>query len=545
MTTRRTPVIYRNAPESRQYRRDPLWERTTEFERAVARLLKDPTARLKGLTDDQRVAVEAEAWWRRWPGVAKTAYRAAIERGMNATRPQTVAPSSDTPTPDVVDAWLQPEGRDLYERIISARAIRRSSVPSVHFSAGVLLATGAMRQSPHILENRDLLLHNGSFSALVSELALGCEGIAKCEPEARSYEQVIRNLPRLAEGLAAEAHVTFAEIATQLLAWDIPVGRHVAADGSLVPAWVPQRSARRRDGEFDESLEAALRSRTPDAGFRVYSREYQPEDMSLGDYAEPTSVTKAVRGYMLTSLVDICSGTVLAFDLRDATKAHEPKVMRELLLPTILELSPQLDVVAIVGDGKYDDNPTHEYLETRFGVHLIAGRGRHAFTTRGVLFPEGTDRFHRSVASIDGFGVATCRAHDHQLPYVGLEAPSRDGKRPGDAINPRLFRSRFHCSDGCGKVSVPTQRAWSNLPYYPHTPYGRLDLFAMRRALLHRRNQVEAAFSSLQVGYKQGLDGAVRVRVFDRSVTEALMAISFVTRGLVLLLAERRRRGEL
>jgi hypothetical protein len=92
-----------------------------------------------------------------------------------------------------------------------------------------------------------------------------------------------------------------------------------------------------------------------------------------------------MRGYGLTALVDGASGVALAFDLRDATRAHEPRVLRQVLLPRTFEFSPEVSVRAIVGDAKYDDDPTHEYLETHFGVHLVAARHAHALRARQGL----------------------------------------------------------------------------------------------------------------------------------------------------------------
>jgi len=229
----------------------------------------------------------------------------------------------------------------------------------------------------------------------------------------------------------------------------------------------------------------------------------------------------------------------MAFDLRNAQKSHEPRILRDALLPTMFGLSPHLKVDAIVGDALFDDHETHEHLETRYGIHLVAHRSRHKFDTGGKLLKEEN---HRSIAAIRGDGIAVCRAHRALLQYRGLDAPKRHpGLQPGDLVDPRGFRSRFICPAGCGTPSVSTRDCWSNLPYYPHTPHGRLKLYAYRRALLRRRNQAESLFSALQVGYKQGTDGAARVRVLDDDSVHALIALSIVTRALLSLRAQRDR----
>ena len=58
--------------------------------------------------------------------------------------------------------------------------------------------------------------------------------------------------------------------AREFLSAGIPVGRYLAVDGSLVPAWAQQRGARVH-GKWDRAREDHLRRRTPEAGFVAYS----------------------------------------------------------------------------------------------------------------------------------------------------------------------------------------------------------------------------------------------------------------------------------
>jgi hypothetical protein len=163
---------------------------------------------------------------------------------------------------------------------------------------------------------------------------------------------------------------------------------------------------------------------------------------------------------------------VLAYDLQDASTAHEPRVLREALLPRLFALQPALHLGAIVCDAKYDDNLTHEHLLTHYGIPLVAARREDALKRRGKLF---TPLDHPSVRGVGGDGIAICRAHDQPLAYAGLDAPRRDGMSPGEPTRGSRFRSRFFCPvpNGCGKVSIPTQACWSNLPVFPYTPLGR------------------------------------------------------------------------
>jgi len=516
----------------RGYARDALWERTHEFERLVKARLTAPDAPLPArLSDGQLLSVEAEVAAKTWGGnFTRGEYRTAVEKAWTATARWIEAPRSNKPTEDLVQAWLQPEGRDLWRRIIESVECQRRTVPAVQFARGTMLATAGLRSTPHVLHGWEALRHNRELSALVGELADSCVGRNKQTPCETTYPNVTRLLPRISRELTAEVHVTLAAIAEQYAALDIPVGRFLAVDGQLTPAWTPQTSMVVED-PVEWGQHPANRRQTPDVGTRIYQRR---------SYDGHVVTTRRVRGYHLTAAVDLATGLVMAFDLSNAQKSHEPKILRDILLPAMFGLSPRLNVQAIVGDGLFDNNETHEHLETRYGIHLVAARPREKLGSRGKLFK--TDE-HRSIAAIRGDGVAICRAHGALLDYRGLDAPKRNGLDPGELVDPRSFRSRFICTDGCGKPSISTSECWSHLPYYPHTPHGRLELYAYRHALLRRRNQAESLFSALQIGYKQGTDGAARVRVTDDDSVRALIALSIVTRALLALYAEREIRS--
>ncbi|MGZ4391984.1 MAG: hypothetical protein ACXVRK_07695 [Gaiellaceae bacterium] len=81
------------------------------------------------------------------------------------------------------------------------------------------------------------------------------------------------------------------------------------------------------------------------------------------------------------------------------------------------------------------------------------------------------------------------------------------------------------------------------MPFYPHNPLGRPDLYAYRLALLAQRDIAESCFSSLKVAFAQGLAGGRRTRVFDREVYESLIWLSLLTRALLMLASERQVRG--
>jgi hypothetical protein len=111
-------------------------------------------------------------------------------------------------------------------------------------------------------------------------------------------------------------------------------------------------------------------------------------------------------------------------------------------------------------------------------------------------------------------------------------------KPPSD----QRFAPRGTSKDGPANFFV----AWGENYYGPASSIfcGSPDLFALRVALLRRQHNLsESAFSSLQVGYKQGLDCAARLRLTDLTENEALIGFSFATRAPLVLAAERIRRG--
>src|SRR5205823_1510402 len=134
-----------------------------------------------------------------------------------------------------------------------------------------------------------------------------------------------------------------------------------------------------------------------------------------------------------------------------------------------------------------------------------------------------------------------------QLEYLGIEPTPKQrlkfGILPGQVVSPELFRSRYRCPRGCGRHTLRTRACWSNVPVLPHTPHGRLDLYARRRALINRRNQIEAWYSALKSAYKLALDGPDRTRTYDRTILEALIATAVVTHALLILYDARSKQA--
>jgi hypothetical protein len=411
-----------------------------------------------------------------------------------------------------------------------------------------MIATAGLKRGPHFLAGWDALRASSDllqfFGRLIGDTGKNRGG--ETHFVVREYSACTRHLSRLSADFPDLAMTACAQI-VRSLAQMYPgssIGRYLVVDGTAVPAWCPQRSAK-RNGVIDELLEARYRKRVPDADYRVigYDRDGQFDtELEVGRKAR--SQGKAWRGYTLVLGSDLVTGLPLVGSLHPAS-THEPH-SASILMSRLFRSWPDIPLRAVVADALWDDNPTHELMETQFGVHLVARRRPSHAEKGGRIFQPERGHYRGGIARITGEGIAFCRAHGKPLLFEGTDTPPRDGMAPGEPAttsererHARRFRSRFRCEDGCGRVSLPTNLAWSALPYFPLHPVGRPDLYALRMALLAQRNVAESAFASLETAFRQTLSGPCRTRVFNREVYESLIWISLVTRALLTLADQR------
>jgi hypothetical protein len=319
---------------------------------------------------------------------------------------------------------------------------------------------------------------------------------------------------------------------------EAPVGQYIVVDGTDVPAWCPQRSAK-RNGVLDRKLEARYRKRVPEADFRSikYDRDGQ-FDPAQEQARRGRANAKSWRGYSFVLGCDAVTGLPMVGSLHGAAN-HEPHAGRALM-ERLYDFWPESPLEVVVADRLWDDDPSSQFFEAHYGVHLIAHRRPSHIEKGGKEFSVGRPGYRGGVAAVGGDGIAHCREHGKPLLFEGTDAPSRVDLAPGE-FAARSFRSRFRCHEG-HRLSLPTNLAWSALPYYPLHPLGRPDLHAMRIALLSRRNVVESAFSSMKGAFRQGNSGQSRTRIFDREVHESLIWISLLTRALLALADAREER---
>jgi hypothetical protein len=526
----------RRRPEPLRYMPHPLLYRSKRFRDAVEAIANGTRWRetLTRFNPEERLHLLMYAVKKRYPSIDGHAYARKLFDYANELAPTAVAPKIDTPIADSITGWSTDIGQELWSSWWDP-TVRRADTASMEASKLVGLVTAAGRYGPHILAGHDLVAASAGLREAFTRLTVGSGRL----PEAGAlrvpgYEQTTKNLRRIAP-LAIFPSMVACVRSVQEMARLHPgatIGRYLVVDGSLIPAWAPQRSAK-RDGVLDLDIEARYRARSPEAGYRVQS--YKPP-AEVGR-RERAARVKAVRGYLLVVVSDMATGIPLVGVLEDASKLHEAHAVRRLL-EALFAIWPDCPAEFLVGDAGWDENAAQEYALTHYGISIISHR-RPSHAKDGGIKLEG-DRFHPQVARVTGDGQAICRAHGALLPFSGAVVPTRAGLSPGKPASPAGFRSRWTCTGGCGRVSVATRYAWSAMPVLPLNPVGRPGLHAKRMVLLGRRNVAETVFSSLKCGYGQGTAGPYRTRVLDREQVEGFIWLSFVTRALMMLASERR-----
>ena len=268
---------------------------------------------------------------------------------------------------------------------------------------------------------------------------------------------------------------------------DAPVGRHLLADATLIPAPTQQRSSRDRNGRRNEALERRLTRHHPDARFVARGRRINGK----------TDISDRLRGWKLNVLKDAVTGVPLAWALSPATQPEAEAL--PALLEQVFAGSPYLPVETVTADKAYDTEAVIEECMTRFGVTVVTRLRQHR---EGVGIPR---KYRGAVLRVDKRGIAHC---EHgPLDVESFQTPSRLSLAAGDEVGARHFRARFRSACGCGRPSLPLSTNWSLLSQLPHHPYGRPDLYAQRLALLAARQRIEATFAGLKVGYRGGRQG--------------------------------------
>ena len=249
------------------------------------------------------------------------------------------------------------------------------------------------------------------------------------------------------------------------------VGRHLAVDGTLIPAAVQQRAP--IDWRHKEILHGARRRMVNTV---IYTRRGK-------------QVSKHNTGYRLTVLVDIASTLPVAFRLDEAT-ADERSALTALL-GDLFEGWPDAPVETISGDSLFENSK-------ELAMHLVFGWGIQP------IFPERAGEFARHLSHADNLGVPKCACGEMKVRnregFYDVARRRKHGFRPGELLDKRRQRGariRWECPTGrCKDVTTRPADDPRLYTYYPRT--GRDRLAVMRRVLASRREAVESVFAALK-----------------------------------------------
>jgi hypothetical protein len=456
-------------------------------------------------------------------------HEASFVRAMEETRPLATYPKTTDPVHDLWLALAQPEiAEDLWS-VIPDRRGSRGPDPGIAAKA-LMVVCAALGTSAHFNDNWHVLSSDRRLQSAFVSVEEQAAIANKTRPRRfglQTYEQSLRQLHMLAEGLATDALLdTNIRIVKEVHALLRPQRVRLGIDGMLSRAWVKQVGAGSTDAE-----EAAIRGAARKAGVRYYAPRRQPG----GGVSQP----RFIRGHDLITLLDLTTGLPLTWVLWDAN--HDEAKALKLLLHDLYSRWPDLQADAVVADAAWDENWAAEWCLPNYGLHLVARRKPSRLDTEyGLSLAES-----KRIASFRGDGQAICRKHQVPLIRDGIDGLGRVGLSPGEPSG-KTIRLRYQCpaDPSCGRLGLAMRHSWPSLSYYPHRmEVGRPDLHAQRLALLTRRNACEALNSALQVGHSLGLDGADRMRTQKETTVEALFSLALLLRSAAVLADQRLQRG--
>jgi hypothetical protein len=360
----------------------------------------------------------------------------------------------------------------------------------------------------------------------IEETAAASVGGAPNPNHLRSYEQVMRQIRKIVDGVpehAIEANVQMLK-AMHALHPDSCV--RLGIDGTAAKAWVKQV------GEQDDEAEARIRRDSPNAGPRLIERPGTDGKVFATFW----------RGWYLVVLTDLATGLPLIWKLIDANRKEANAI--SWLLHDLYSLWPTCPTKVIVGDNAWDDQELIRECLVLYGIQLVARKTRQS----RLHAEQNLTRFDsESISKFTGTGAAYCRKHNIQLIRTKAEFAPRRGLAPGEASKEHMFRVRFICpkEDGCGgQRGLHMSRHWSALAPLPHKKHvGRAKDHAYRVALYARRNHSEAVNSALKLGKKLGLESADRTRTPWEPTVDALLSLSLMLKTAFVLADQRIQHG--
>lgn len=497
----------------------------------IRRLGQNPDAKPSDLSRDTLAFVTREVQARR----TTSAYDRAFEREMVRLTPAIAAPDQDDPLEDLALLFTLPEMQRFWHEWHPSSGGRSGPKPDYSGAKGVMCALAMngvsafaednyneiSRDKP-ILEAFESLNELGYDRAIPRLPGLGPRPRPITMP---SYATVMRHLGPLAERALEIVPKVRMELFLSLREHVRDAGRWGMIDGTDLPAWAPQRRARRDD----PSAEARLRAHTPEAGFRAYVRKgtaklpLGADGVSAG--ALRANIVKSWRGYYLVILADLATGLPMMISVFDAT--HDEAKALVPLLSDLYRHAPDIPLESIAGDSAWDEDWACKTCLVDYGIHPIF-RLHNPPGKRQIASRHSRDG---AISGLSPQGQLICAKHGNPLDHAGLEMPKRNGLEHGKSAPENRFRVRAICPDGCGKTGLRCEADWSQLLHHPHFLAGRPDLHAHREARLATLSDIEALMNRYKSGRKLATRGGDRTRVRDISVVTALCelaALSFV-----------------
>lgn len=549
------------------YEERPWITNQPRIKAAVAARLKqqesDTERELRSLgddfTDEELFHIEIKAREERDPWFNPHLY----VKAWNQVRPQLLAPASGDAVDDFVEAWSQPEAEQLFDRWWNNEEIRARDAGAFEAAKAVLLVSGGMRRKQIIKDAHSAVRNTAKiekhFRGLADRTARDsskAEGASFRLGDYTSCTRRFNKLTRKFPMLAMETNIAIVKILAELFP-HLDIGHYAAIDGTLVPYWAIQKSAKRK-GEVVQRIEDRYNRNFKRIGFKAIGYDadgqYNDKDKGKKRKAKP----KVCRGGLFVGIVEVVTGLPLVGVLLPAS-THETHAIYDLL-PKLFGFWPEMPLDALVADKLYDSRALYEYCERYFGVHLVAirkpslGNRETTFDTDTEKTGTLTDKASRTIGWFNGKGIGYCRRHKKALHLENPEVPDRKklGLHPGQAAPEGAFRIHFRemptpdpgddqaKEDWCGRPTLKMAEDWSAFAYYPHHGLGKPTLYAKRLALISAaRNQVEAAFGSLKTGFGIGVSGQTRARVGCDYTLETLIWGALTTRALTMLADQR------
>lgn len=262
------------------------------------------------------------------------------------------------------------------------------------------------------------------------------------------------------------------------------IGRYCLIDGTAIPSFT------RQVGTLSDAEEAIINRGTSSTFIR---------------HEQKGGSAKKWRGYEMLTITGMKSTLPLAWVLISTQPtAYEVRQVLNLLFDNW----PGCPMKYLVGDSEFDNSEIMQMCHEEFGVIGV-------FDLR--------DQVRKEIASITNFGQPNCvKCHKpmkltHREKFWTIDDRVANNIPRREEISLKNARLRWECEHGCLhpetnkplKLQTRPKDYWRVFTMLPHA--GNSKWAHLRKALMYRRNSVEAVFSALK-REKIGLVGSGKSR---------------------------------